>query len=431
MRRRLLVLVAATTTLVLVAFLLPLALLVRDVAADRAVQAATVEAQALTSLVATTEPGALAFTVAQLDANSASDVTVFLPDGDRLGAAADRSPLVELAERGSSASAEADGGREIVFAVDGPDSSVGVIRTFVPDEQLARGVVRAWLLLAGLGVALLLVSLVVADRLGRRLVSGATDLAAVSHRLGRGDLDARADTSAPSELGVVAVALNRLAGRITDLLREERETIADLSHRVRTPLTTLRMDAEALPAGEHTERIVADVDAVDRAVTDVIQQARRRGIAPERVSADAADAVRERAAFWLVLAEDTERDLTVDVAPGPLPVALARGDLEACVDALLGNVFAHTPHGTAFAVRLEPRPEGGARLVVADQGPGLPSGQHTGALRRGVSGSGSSGLGLDIVRRTAEQSGGGVRLESPTTGGLTVVVDLGGPLAAR
>ncbi|SDU82044.1 sensor histidine kinase [Jiangella alkaliphila] len=431
MRRRLLVLVAATTTLVLVAFLVPLALLVNDVAADRAVQAATVEAQALTSVVATAEGDPLALTVAQVDATSRFDVTVFLPDGERLGAEADRSPLVELAERGSSASAEADGGREIVFAVDGPDStSVGVIRTFVPDAELRQGVARAWLALAGLGVALLLVGLVVADRLGRRLVRGATDLAAVSHRLGRGELDARADPSAPGELGVTATALNGLAGRITDLLREERETIADLSHRVRTPLTTLRMDAEALPAGEQSERIVASVDAVDRAVTDVIQQARRRGTGPEGVTADAADVVRERAAFWAVLAEDTDRELTVDVAPGPLPVALARGDLEACVDALLGNVFAHTPNGTGFTVRLEPRDRGGARLVVADEGQGLPSGQTTGVLRRGVSGSGSSGLGLDIVRRTAEQSGGGVRLDSPPSGGLTVVVDLGtGPEA--
>ncbi|WP_053205151.1 sensor histidine kinase [Jiangella muralis] len=425
MRRRLLVLVAATTTLVLVAFLVPLALLIRNVAADRAVQAATVEAQALTSVVATTQGDPLALTVDQVDATSRFDVTVFLPDGERLGAEADRSPLVELAERSTSASAEADGGREIVFAVDGPDGSAGVIRTFVPDAELRQGVARAWLALAALGIALLLVGLVVADRLGRRLVRGATDLAAVSHRLGRGELDARADPSAPGELGVVATALNGLAGRITDLLREERETIADLSHRVRTPLTTLRMDAEALPAGEQSERIVADVDAVDRAVTDVIQQSRRRGAAPSAVTVDAADVVRERAAFWAVLAEDTDRELTVDVAPGPLPVALARGDLEACVDALLGNVFAHTPNGTAFTVRLEPRDGGGARLVVADEGPGLPSGQATGALRRGVSGSGSSGLGLDIVRRTAEQSGGGVRLDGPAGGGLTVVVELG------
>ncbi|MPZ79870.1 MAG: HAMP domain-containing protein [Actinophytocola sp.] len=421
MRRRVLLLVAATTLLVLVAFLVPLAVLVKNVAADRAVQNATVRAQSLTSLVATTPPDALGVTVQQVDAATGYDVTMFLEDGTRFGAEADRSPLVELAWRGRSESAEVSGGREIVFAVGGPGRVVAVIRTFVPDAELTRGVTRAWLLLAGLGVALLVVSLVVADRLARTLVRSTIDLAAVSHRLGGGELSARADVSAPDELGVVARALNGLAGRITDLLREERETIADLSHRVRTPLTTLRMDAESLSSSD-AERIVVGVDAVNRAVTDVIQQARRRGADPSGASVDAAEVVRERVAFWSVLAEDTDRELTVDIGPGSLPVPLARVDLEACVDALLGNVFAHTPNGTALAVRLAGRP-GGATLVVADAGPGLP-GSTTGALRRGASGSGSSGLGLDIVRRAAEHTGGEVRLE-PGSPGLTVVVELG------
>lgn len=421
MRRRVLLLVAATTLLVLVAFLVPLALLVKDVAEDRAVQNATVRAQSLTSLVATTQADALGVTVGQVDADTSYDVTVFLADGTRLGAPADRTPLVELAWRGRSESAEVPGGREIVFAVDGPTGLLGVIRTFVPDAELTRGVIRAWLLLAGLGVALLVVSLVVADRLARRLVRSTIDLAAVSHRLGEGELTARADVSAPGELGVVAAALNGLAGRITDLLREERETIANLSHRVRTPLTTLRMEAESLSSSD-AERIVAGVEAVNRAVTDVIQQARRRGTAADAASVDAAEVVRERVAFWSVLAEDTDRELTVDIGPGPLPVPLSRAELEACVDALLGNVFAHTPNGTAATVALTGRP-GGATLVVADEGPGLP-GPATGALRRGVSGSGSSGLGLDIVRRAAEHTGGEVRLE-PGSPGLTVVVELG------
>jgi signal transduction histidine kinase len=418
-RRRVLLLVTATTLLVLVAFLVPLALLVRNVAEDRAVQDATARAQALTSLVATTGPDALDLTVQQADAASPSDVTMFLEDGTRFGAAAQRSPLVRLAWRGNSESADVTGGREIVFAVGGPGRVIAVIRTFVPDAEVTRGVARAWLLLAGLGVALLGASLVVADRLARRLVRSTIDLAAVSHRLGRGELDARADVSAPGELGVVAGALNGLAGRITGLLREERETIADLSHRVRTPLTTLRMEAEALSSPD-AERIVAGVEAVNGAVTDVIQQARRRGAEPSGV--DATEVVRERVAFWSVLAEDTDRALTVEIGPGPLPVPLPRADLEACVDALLGNVFAHTPNGTPFAVRLAARP-GGVRLEVADSGPGLP-GSAIGALRRGASGSGSSGLGLDIVRRAAEHTGGVLRLE-PGSPGLTVVVELG------
>jgi signal transduction histidine kinase len=407
-RRRVLLLVGATTSLVLIAFLLPLALLIRNVAADRAVQVATVQAQSLSALVATTSGEALALSVEQT-----SGVTVFLADGTRMGAPADRSSLVELAFRGTSASGVVPGGREIVFGVGGP--APAVIRAFVPDAELTKGVGQAWLLLAGLGVVLLAVSLVVADQLARSLVRSTIALAAVSHRLARGELDARADPGAPGEIGVVATALNRLAGRIADLLREERETIADLSHRVRTPLMALRLDAEALDRGDDAERIGAGVDAVQRAVTMVISQARRRGDDPTGGS-DAAEVVRERVAFWRVLAEDTDRELAVAIPDGPLPVDVARSDLEACVDALLGNVFAHTPDGTAFQVVLT-----GSRLVVADAGPGV----DFDAVRRGASGSGSSGLGLDIVKRTAEQAGGGLHLGVSPLGGLQVTVDLG------
>jgi signal transduction histidine kinase len=420
-RRRVLLLVAATTSLVLVAFLVPLALLVRTVATERAVLAATADAQALTALVAVADPASLALAVAQVDATSRSQVSVCTADGAVLGAPAPRTPLVELAARGSSASGTVEGGREIVFAVRDPAGRTGVIRTFVTDAALTAGVHRAWLLLAGLGVVLLAVGLLVADRLARSLVRATIDVAAVSHRLARGELDARADPAAPVEVGVVAGALNTLAGRISELLREERETVADLSHRVRTPLTALRLDAEALRQPEDAARIGAGVDAVQRAVSSVIDAARRR--ATDIAECDAAAVVAERVAFWSVLAEDTERDVRTDLAAGPLPVAVGRADLEALVDALLGNVFAHTPDGSAFAVRLGPRPGGGARLLVADAGPGLPAGADV--LRRGASGGGSTGLGLDIARRTAEQAGGGLALGRSSGGGLAVTVDLG------
>lgn len=424
MRRRVLVLVAATTSLVLIAFLVPLALLLRTVAADRAVQAATSQVQTLSSLVATSDRAGLALTVQQLDATSAADVTVFLPDGTLVGAAAARSPLVELASRGRSATGAVPGGREIVFAVRDPTGGAAVIRTFVPDATLTAGVTRAWLLLAALGVGLLLISLLVADRLARSLVRSTAELAAVSHRLACGDLHARAATDGPAELAVVAGALNGLAGRIDGLLREEREAVADLAHRVRTPLTALRLDAEALCDPADAARIGDGVDGVQRAVTLAIEQARR--YTPARAArCDAAEAVRGRVAFWAVLAEDTERPTRVDIAPGPLPVAAGAADLGAAVDALLGNVFAHTPDGTAFAVQLAPGAGGGAVLTVSDDGPGLAPG--TDPLRRGASGAGSTGLGLDIARQVGERSGGGLDLHPGPRGGLAVVLRMGVP----
>jgi len=421
MRFRILGLVGATVLLVLVAFAVPLAVLVRTVAIDTALSTATAQAQSLTPLVATADRTTMEPTVALADDRNAGDVSVILADGTVFGAPAPRSDLVELGLRGVSASTEAPGGREMVFSVQGAAAGNSVIRVFVPDAELTRGVARSWLLLAGLSLVLLAGGLLIADRLARSLVDATTDLSGVSERLARGDLAARADPDAPAELGVVARALNGLAGRISELLREERENVADLAHRVRTPLTALRLEAEALRDPEESARISAGVDGVQRAVTGAIEQARRRG--GEGRAADAAAVVRERVAFWQVLAEDTDRAVTLDLAEGPLPVGCAPADLEACVDALLGNVFAHTPDGTAFGVELSGRPTGGARLVVHDTGPGLPPG--TDPISRGVSGGGSTGLGLDIARRTAESAGGRLTLSGPP--GLRVVLELGGP----
>ncbi len=422
MRRRLTLLVAATTVLVLIAFLVPLALLVRQVAEDRALRRATDVVQAIVPLVGTSDETGLQLAASGQDL----PVSVFLPDGRVLGSAAETSPAVRLARlRGESLTVDADGDREIVVPVVAGGRTT-VVRTLVPAAELTRGVTRAWLVLAGLGLALVLLGLLVADRLARTLVAPIADLSAVSHRLARAELDARAEPSGPREVREVAGALNHLAGRIQDLLREEREQVADLSHRLRTPLTALRLEAESLRDPEESARMAAAADGVERAVTAVIRQARRRGVERPAGGCDATAVVADRVAFWAVLAEDTDRDVRQELPDTPLPVAVAADDLAAALDALLGNVFAHTPDGTAFAVTLSPRPGGGATLVVADSGPGFAQ-SHTGALRRGESGGGSTGLGMDIARRAAEAAGGTLHLDPNPGGGARIRLDLAGP----
>lgn len=418
-------LVAATTSLILIAFLIPLGYLVQQVAADRAINAATREAEGLAPIVATVNADVLALTVEQLSHDDRTNfpLTVFLPDGVRLGAEAVRSDAVKLAARGESLVADAGNGREVLVAVQGVYDGTAVVRSFVPDAAMWTGVRRAWVILGLLGLVLLSVSIVVADRMARSMVASMRSLAAVSHQLGAGRLDARVSPSGPNELRAVGHAVNQLARRIGELLTAEREAVADHSHRLRTPLTVLRLDAEGLADPAEADQIGADVDALERTVDDIIHEARRpirEGIA---ACCDATVVVAERVEFFSALAAEEERTVRTDLAAGPLLVRVSAEDLAACADALLGNVFAHTPAGTAFAVRLVAGMEGGrdgATLTVSDDGSGFVTGEP---LSRGTSGAASTGLGLDIVRRTAEASGGSVAVSSEP--GARIVVGLG------
>jgi signal transduction histidine kinase len=428
MRRRIIFLVIATSSLVLVSFLLPLAIVLRTQAGDRAVSAATIQAQGMTPLVATLRTRSLRLAVAQLNAeNGSTPITVFLPGTRELGVAAPRSAAVRLAARGRSFTTAKPAGVEILIAVEGLPAGTAVIRTFVPESQLHRGVARAWLLLGCVGLGLLALSVAVADQLARSLVRPLAAVAGVSDRLARGDLSARATVAGPPEVRRVGAGLNHLAARIGELLAHERETVADLSHRLRTPLTALRIDAESLRDTAGMAQLLADVSAVERTVSKVIHDARRPASPGDDPVCEAGTVVAERAAFWRPLAEDTERQMTVDVAVGQLRVQVSREDLATCADVLLENVFAHTPDGVGCAIRLSHRDPGGAWLVVADEGPGFPPSDPT---ERGRSSIGSTGLGLNIARRIAESSGGKLMIGRSASGGGVVTVELGPPSGA-
>ncbi len=89
------------------------------------------------------------------------------------------------------------------------------------------------------------------------------------------------------------------------------------------------------------------------------------------------------------------------------------------MDALIGNVFRHTPQGTAFAVRVE-RADRHVLLTVDDAGPGVAD--PDAALTRGVSVGGSTGLGLDIVARAARAADGELTITRAPMGGARVRV---------
>jgi len=418
MRRSLALVSAAVTSMVALAFLVPLGLMVREIARDRALADAERQAGSLApALAISTDRAAIERAVNSTQAGEAGRVAVHLPGRATVGTS--RAHLEDLQNamvRGRSFSADAPGGYVLLQPVAMDQGRTTVVEVYLPKQDLTRGVRSAWIVLTGVAAALVLGSVVVADRLAARVVGSARTLAKAATVLGGGDLRTRIDPQGPPELREAGRAFNTMADRVEALLAAERELVADLSHRLRTPLTAMRLNAAALgpePAAEQTRLAVRRLeDEVDQ----IIGAARKP---KQRAYCDAAEVLRDRMEFWSALAEDQGRDCTLVGAEQPVRVPIVKGELSAVLDSLLGNVFRHTPEGTAFMVTLY---EGVGRvaILVADAGPGITDSDE--ALRRGASGSGSTGLGLDIARRMAKAAGGDVRIDRSTLGGAQIQI---------
>ncbi len=423
MRRSINLLVTAVTGLVVVAFVVPLALLVRQQADQRGRIEAERTAQTLAAVVVRSLAAAdsvlsadrLADSIGPLPGGSA----VLLPDGTVIG---DTTPFADLVDdvvaSSSTRSAYLPDGYGLAIPVLTRSGAV-VVYASVPATALSEGVVGAWILLGLLAFFLVAAAVVVADRLGRSVVGPSRRLGEAAERLGQGDLTTRVMEEGPPELQSMGAAFNLLATRVTDLLDAEREQIADLSHRLRTPLTALRLQAEQIEDSAERVSVLDKVDRLRGAVDQIIRDARHRP--QQAASCDIVAVVETRTTFWAVLAEEEARTVSVDLVDGPVPIPMPAEDLAATLDALIGNVFSHTEPGVGFSVAVGTDATS-AILTVGDDGSGFPDDMDPSG--RGVSGSGSSGLGLDIARRLAETHEGSMVLGRSPSGGATITLTL-------
>jgi signal transduction histidine kinase len=310
--------------------------------------------------------------------------------------------------------AEVDGGTAAIVPVTfGGSSDLIVVTAFVDNDTLREGVTSSWLILTALGLIVVIGSVPIADRFAVTIVRPVRDLSDAAHRWAGGDLTARVAPGGPPEVVESGRAFNQLAERLTDLLAAERERVADLSHRLRTPLAALRLQAESAGNPEERVALISDVVHLEGEVTALIEDVRRTDV-DGPASSDLADVVGQRMGFWQVVAAAQDRTATMARPDNPIPVGVAAADVLAVLDNLVQNVLTHTEAGVAFNVAVAADPP---TLTVADEGGGLASPT---AFSRGTSGGGSSGLGLDIVRQIAERSGGSVVLGSGPGTEITV-----------
>ncbi|MHA4814376.1 HAMP domain-containing sensor histidine kinase [Streptomyces aculeolatus] len=437
----------AVTVMVVVAFAVPLGLVVKEMARDRALtNAERIAAGIGPALAITTDAEQLERAVGSTEAGAGGRIAVHVPRGSAEGMSAVRigepraggADVERASGAGTSSLVEVAGGHALLQPIAVEGDRVAVVEVFVPAGELTEGVTLAWLVLAGVGLALVAGSVAVADRLGTRMVRPARRLAGAAHDLGEGKLGVRVEESGPSELRSAAVAFNSMADQVALLLANERELAADLSHRLRTPLTVLRLNAASLGdsgAAEQTRQAVAQLEREIDQIIAAVREQRGRPAGQQAAAVagcDVSAVIRERMEFWSALAEDERRSARLAGVDRPAQVPVARAELVAAVDALIGNVFRHTPEGTDFSVDVHHA--GDAVIVLAsDAGPGIRDPEA--ALTRGLGegGPGSTGLGLDIVRRVAESTGGDVRIGRSVLGGAEIRLWLAlrpGPAAA-
>jgi two-component system sensor histidine kinase TctE len=232
----------------------------------------------------------------------------------------------------------------------------------------------------------------------------------------------------PAEVSQLVGAINQLMARLKANLETMQTFLADAAHQIRTPLASLRSQAELAAEEEDPEELRSIVHRIHRNAVDASQLTsqllnhamvihRSEALEPEDVDLAALlTQVTQRAA---AIADDTPIRLEIE---GPAIVAGDPISLREALTNLVDNAVKYGDH--AVDVRLS-----GLRVEIADRGPGIPDTEKETVLQRfgrGRSAAGvvGSGLGLAIVKAVAEAHGGTLTLHDRPGGGLIARFDL-------
>jgi two-component system sensor histidine kinase QseC len=239
----------------------------------------------------------------------------------------------------------------------------------------------------------------------------------------------------PAELAPVLRALDALFERVAGTLENERRFTADAAHELRTPLAALKAQVQlaALTGdAEERRRALARSEQGIARMTHLVEQL----LTLARLEAEAAGPARDRADVARIVAEVCAEagaaalakgvELEPD-APQPVPARVERHLVAVAARNLVDNALRYTPAGGHVRVRVDAQ-DGGARIEVEDDGPGVPEAQRALLGRRfhrlqqgaaeGV------GLGLSIVQRIARLHGGRLEFAAAAAGGLRATLRL-------
>ena len=319
-----------------------------------------------------------------------------------------------------------------------------IVMTAIPLDDVERRLDRMTIAIAG-SAALVIVVLALMTwwvvRLGIRPLKAMTRSAG---EIAAGDLSARvSETDPTTEAGQLGNALNTMMGRIEDSFDERaraderlRRFVADASHELRTPVSTIQGYADLYEAGgleqrdeldDALRRVSQEAGRMSRLISDLLRLAQLdRGPTPDRSLVDLELVVRDLVAD--VAAANPTRSIELLEPVGSL---LTDGDedlLRQAIGNVIGNAITHTEAPASVSVAAT-RAAGSIVVRVADDGNGMSAGTVERATERFFRGDrarsrsrGGSGLGLAIVDSVIAAHDGQLEIDSNIGDGTTVTL---------
>ncbi len=333
--------------------------------------------------------------------------------------------LAALAETGASA-----------IIVARPAASLGEIVGDLMPRLLFSGLI---------GVA---AALVLGFAFSQSVAAPLRNIARAARSVARGNYRQRVPATGPREVRDLAANFNRMTEEVQRSQQTLRDFLANISHELKTPLTSIRGFSEAIldgtiddPAGiQRSARVISDESArVLRLVQELLDLSRIESgqVSMEQDDIDLAELFAHLRDVFSLRAEDHGIELTFSTAG----TARVRGDfdrLEQVMNNLIDNALRHTPPGGAVRITCRDLQPGTLQVAVSDTGPGIPPEDlphlferfyRSRNTRERADGHRGHGLGLAIAREIVRAHGGEIWATSEPGRGTTFVFTL--PIAGR
>ncbi|MEM8791279.1 MAG: ATP-binding protein [Pseudomonadota bacterium] len=282
----------------------------------------------------------------------------------------------------------------------------------------ARWVQPVLLSMGLMGTATVVIVVIVIRRLTRPLRA----LAGAAEGFGRGEVVEPIPETGPPEIRSATEAFNRMSNRLSRFVQDRMQILAAISHDLRTPMASLRLQAEMIEDAETRGRIMETLDEMQRMATSTLDLAREDAAREDTRMVDLGQLVE-------AVCNDLS-DLGHDVAVDELPGVLSRCRVVALRRALRNLIENAVAYGKR--ARVSVHADGGeALIVIDDDGPGIPEDEQEAVFEPFVrlepsraKETGGVGLGLAIARSIARSHGGDITLKNRNGNGLRATLTL-------